>query len=559
MRLSEMKRALPLLLLAACAKQGFPPGGPVDKHPPQILSTSPEMGSINVPLDSEPQVVFSEAVDRASCEESIFITPYPGEGFRFKWRRTSLSFAFAEGLRPNRTYVITIGAGTRDRRDNSMKNSFSFAFSTGDSLDQGEMSGRVAGEGRIDGTQVWAYDLGAGIEPNPSQQDPLYVTQIGERGEYRLAYMAMSTYRLYAVLDRDLNSRYDAEYDMIGLTSADIHLAPGQETAPDVNFRLSVEDTTRPQLAAASALDRRHVDLRFSEPMRPEEMNSPSLYCIAGETDSLEVLSAAADARNSAYVHLLTAQQNPGAVYTVKAGGGRDLTGLALDPDSAQTVFTGSAVPDTLGARVIGITPADSAQWVELETTIDLLFSEAMDSVSVQRGFALADSEGAAVDGGFSWIDALQVSFSPEKELAGAMRYQVSLAVDSVLDAAGNSMVDTLFTRHFTTVDNDTLSEIAGVVYDADSLAAGPIHIHAQPVEGKSYDLWIPAPGPYRFTRILPGEYILELYRDRDSNGSYSYGQVTPFQPAERFTFYTYTISERSRWSNEGNDVILSR
>jgi len=34
--------------LVACAQQGFPPGGPPDKIPPKLLSTSPDTNSRNV-------------------------------------------------------------------------------------------------------------------------------------------------------------------------------------------------------------------------------------------------------------------------------------------------------------------------------------------------------------------------------------------------------------------------------------------------------------------------------------------------------------------------------
>ena len=64
--------------------------------------------------------------------------------------------------------------------------------------------------------------------------------------------------------------------------------------------------------------------------------------------------------------------------------------------------------------------------------------------------------------------------------------------------------------------------------------------------------------GNYQFNDIFPGIYLIYGFRDADSNGTYSYGQIKPFKPAERFLFYPDSIKVRSRWPNEGNDIILN-
>ena len=56
---------------------------------------------------------------------------------------------------------------------------------------------------------------------------------------------------------------------------------------------------------------------------------------------------------------------------------------------------------------------------------------------------------------------------------------------------------------------------------------------------------------------LLPGHYFLDCFRDSDGNGRYSYGHTFPFVPAERFAVYPDTVVLRSRWPNEGNDIIL--
>lgn len=140
-----------VLLLAACARQGAPPGGPVDKMPPRILAAWPHPDTTRVPLKSRITLQFNEAVDHRTCEESIFITPRPAQAARFRWHGKKLEIQLPGGLLPHRTYVITVGTGTKDLRNISMAASWSLAFSTGDSLDRGALSGEIFSEIAVEG------------------------------------------------------------------------------------------------------------------------------------------------------------------------------------------------------------------------------------------------------------------------------------------------------------------------------------------------------------------------------------------------------------------------
>ena len=55
----------------------------------------------------------------------------------------------------------------------------------------------------------------------------------------------------------------------------------------------------------------------------------------------------------------------------------------------------------------------------------------------------------------------------------------------------------------------------------------------------------------------MPGEYLIDFFRDEDGDGRFFRGRPFPRQPAERYTLYPDTIRVRSRWPNEGNDLLL--
>ena len=553
--------AVAVFLCFQCAQQAFPPGGPVDKRPPFIIFTIPEPGATHVPLDTKVEIHFSERVQKSSAEEAIFITPNPGRNLKYQWRGKRLQLKLPGKLRPERTYVITIGTGTKDMRNNAMSESFSLAYSTGAELDRCEINGKVYSEGRVEGTQIWVYDLSESSMPNPSLQEPLYVTQCGAQGDFLFTNTATGHYRIFAVIDRDMNQAYDPEYDALGVTSKDVELSEQVLRVDEVNFKLAIRDTTKPALVSASATDRHHIDLRFSESLSPQGISDTTNFAIISASDSLRILKAYLDERSPSFVHLVTSEQKDSTEYTVKVEQLWDLSGHSLDSTAVEIVFQGVALPDTVRPRVVSISPMDSSAGIALDSPIEVIFSEPMEQATVETGFVLSDSLGNHVPGSFSWPNGTHVIFQLDSSLQSLMTYSITMPVDSVLDMFGNSLSDTLFYKIFTTLNQDTLSEISGMITDADSMAHGTFYMTAKSMErgGGIYETQLQTTGAYVFPDILPGVYQIEVFRDEDDNRRYSFGEAIPFVPAERFYVCPDSIKVRSRWPNEGNDIVLPK
>lgn len=547
------------VFVVTCAKQGYPPGGPVDKRPPYIVSTIPAMDSTNVSVDTRVELVFSEVVDHNSCEAAIFITPFPGENIKYKWKGKKLKIEFPEQLALNRTYIITVGTGTKDRRSNAMKASFTLAFSTGPEVDIASVQGFVFSETPAQGTQIWAFDLKETPEPDPAQHFPLYITQVGSDGDYELTHLAFGNYRLLAVNDRDMNNRYDAEYDLLGVSNKDLYLSPEQSVLRDVNFQIALRDTTAPILRTATAMDQHHVELRFSEKMAPDSLDNSHNYLLCTQSDTLGIIDACFNVLNPAVVNLSTEKQLVDSIYYVKVSSAYDLSGRPLAADTLQISFTGSARPDTLGPVFMTMLPSDSSQNVLTDAKLDMYFSETLNKASLEKFFSLQDTVGNVIKGAFTWHTGAHFTFIPHEPLAGETLYLAKFPVDSVMDYFGNHYADTLFVKRFTTVNPDTLSEFSGFVADEDSAATGAFYLQAVSDKGASYEKWIDNEGQYLFDNILPGVYKIKLYRDGDGNKAYSYGEAWPFQPADRVFMYPDSINVRSRWANEGNDIVFPR
>lgn len=555
--------AILIMTTVHCARQMAPSGGPEDKTPPAIISVIPEPNATHVPRDQIVEFEFSEGMNRKSLDRALFITPNPGDRVKIKWKGRRLRIQFLDSLLANRTYVITLGTGLKDAHGNSLSQSYTLAFSTGAEISQGKIRGRVYTRRRSQGILIWAYILEKDPNPNPSKREGDYITQTDARGNFTLSNLSEGWYRIFAIHDRDNNRFYEISTDAIGVPTRDIHLTSDRLSVDQVQFKLSIQDTVGPALVSASAPDAHHVILKFDERLDPATIGHVKNYSIYPKngTDTLEVKLAYLNPLDSVEVHLVTEKQTGGQPYEVLARNLLDLSQNLIDPNYNHLEFIGSALPDTIRPRLLRTSPEDSAKSVFLDASIDFYFNEAMDSTTFAPNFRLLDSNQVVIKGQLHWPAPSLVKFVPVKPLASLMNFTVVLNLQGIKDIFGNSVADSTFKLLFTTLDQDTLGSISGHVLDPDSSAKGAIYLTARQTRtnGVSYQIRLDQPGPYEFINVLPGNYSIEGFRDRDGNGKYSYGRPIPFEPAERFVVYSDSVKVRARWPNEGNDIIFPK
>lgn len=582
-----------VLMLFACARQAFPPGGPEDRTPPELVDVSPAKNATRVPLSAHLQFTFSEKVDHASFEQALFISPTPltdeDKKLRFRWRGQRVEVIVPDSLREDRTYVVTLGTDVRDLRNNRLAAAFSFAFSTGDSIDTGEIRGKIFHE-KSAGILILAYLLNAEqaapaqTQPNPARDRAEYFTQASAQGDFVLPYLSDGQYRIFALEDRNGDRLYNHGEEEIGVPARDIVLSPSQRSAGDLNFRLMAADTLRPTLTAATAIDQIHIELRFDERVLPQDsLWQNSVRVASAPGDSLRVLAAAPHPLDPQQVHVLTQPQRA-ASYKIFLEHVFDAAGNPLDSLSRQMEFAGSTKPDTVRPRLVKISPADSSRNVNVTAKIEMIFSEMMANALPSFNMIppkaspqawplqVQQASGKTVPGKGEWLNPFQFRFQPDTLWQSRTQYAVTILADSTFDASGNALFDTAGKFTFWALNADTLTAISGTVTDAQAGATGTVYLTLRQVGASAARGSTPgAPleqtavlpdtlsgaAPYHFEHILPGLYQLSGFRDANRNGRYDFGEAFPFIPAERFVVWPDTIKTRSRWPNEGNDFVL--
>jgi len=549
------------LFLLSCAKQGFPPGGPVDRIPPKIVRTIPLPGATFVDPRTSVKVWFSEGVIPASAKDAVFITPYPGQGVKYKWRGKRLEIVFPRPLKKNCTYVITFGTGIKDYRNNSMESSFILAFSTGPVLDKGEISGRVYGIKDAKGIDIWAYQINDHTDPDPSTKEPDYIVQCEANGGFLFSHISSGLYRLFAVRDRAADRIYQPGEDEIGVAFRDVLLSRKSSLHSDnLYFKVMKEDTTLPGLVRVVPVDYNHLTLQFDKPLSSQQIFSPDSILIISTVDTLDTLGVEQfylDPINSKIAYVITYRQKKGEKYKLKVKTLFDEAGNSIDKNYSRAFFNGSEKADTTSPELVKIVPEPGTKSANLRGVVHLIFNEAMNQIKFPDGFFLKSDSGKLLSGSFQWRTPAEVLFLSRKKLKSSSTYTVEIFGKNVMDLVGNPVADTSF--QFRTLNKDTLSEISGTVFDRDSNAVGQIFVTAKQIKnpGLLYTQILPVPGRYQFTNVLPGSYTIEAFRDRDGNGKYSFGKPFPYKPSERFVVLEDTVKVKPRWPNEGNDLIL--
>ena len=555
-----------VVVLMSCAGQRSPDGGPIDYEPPVVVSTSPPNYTTRFTGNSI-KIEFSKYVDHRTVEGAVFVSPSLGT-LEFDWSGRELEIRFFETLRRNTTYVVTIGTDAADLNNhNKMVQAYTLAFSTGEDIDHGGITGKVFSRRDADlplGVMVFAYKLHDinSDTLNPTTTKPDYVTQTGKNGEFALQHLSFDIYRVFAVRDEYKNLLYDPEVDDYAVASSDIALTPADTFKSDLWLKLAREDTTALRLTKVSPTNRRHVLTEFSSPVDTGSMKSAQFRIADTSIQSrLNVLSVYAVYPKMSSVMVVTDTQSLTAVYRLAVDSLRGVNGLHVNPTANSLVFNASETTDTLPLGILSVSLPDASKEVELHPEFSLQFSDAVEKGSVEKAITLTDSSRNPIPIALRWLSDASVELTPTVTLASKTWYVCRVGMRSITDLFGKRGRDSLKVFRFQTIDEELFSSIEGTVGDLDSTdRKGDLIVIARNIArrgSKEYQIHLGQDGPFALRNILEGKYVLLCYRDRNCNKKFDSGFVHPYQPSERFVQYPDTLKARARWPLEGVELKL--
>ena len=250
-------------LLAACANQGAPPGGPPDVAPPGIVTVRPESGAVVPEWKDDAVIQFDEVIDEMAGGSGgggaaitglalqVILSPVRGD-VSVSWGRTRIRVKPKEGWKPGRIYHLQLLPGIVDLRRNVLKTGRLVVFSTGPAIGHATLNGNA-----LHWVEQRALQ-GALIEAVPLPDSIGYKTLADSSGRFHLDALVPGRYMVYATADQNNNRRRDRReaYDSAPATL---------DSAATVTLFAFVHDTTGPRLRAATQLDSLMVRLEFTQ------------------------------------------------------------------------------------------------------------------------------------------------------------------------------------------------------------------------------------------------------------------------------------------------------
>ncbi|HUP18490.1 MAG TPA: Ig-like domain-containing protein [Gemmatimonadota bacterium] len=118
---------------AACASEGFPPGGPEDRAPPVLVETRPADRAVNATPDQVIRLTFDEQLDPALADQLpqlIVVNPSPPD-FDYTLDGDGVILTPQGPLIEATTYIVTVLPGLADRDGNRTVTPRSILFSVG--------------------------------------------------------------------------------------------------------------------------------------------------------------------------------------------------------------------------------------------------------------------------------------------------------------------------------------------------------------------------------------------------------------------------------------------
>lgn len=226
-----------LWLAGGCASDRPPSGGVADTTPLQVIFADPAPSAINVATNTI-RLTFNRYVTARQLIKALHFTPSVG-GYDMTIEAKSMVLRLDKPLQQNQTWILTLDKNLCDNQGRTLPAPFTMAFSTGTVIDSGTINGKVINHDCSPAANALILAFAEHPETAGSTKllarEPDYLIHADAAGVFSLKHIAVGSYRIIAINDRNNDLRYNAGNEEIGLSS--MALVPAGVT--DLLFRLS--------------------------------------------------------------------------------------------------------------------------------------------------------------------------------------------------------------------------------------------------------------------------------------------------------------------------------
>ncbi len=538
-----------IVILLGCAEIKPPPGGPVDKTKPTLVSSIPANGSVKVPIDNRIELVFSEKVMPPPTGKSIFISPRPRKDPKIKWKGDRVIVILPDSFRTDETYIVSVGSAITDLRGNKLDSSGIVAFSTGAFIDSGVVAGQVLKEGAPRAGMMVGLFHAEDITDSTMFDSlyPVYLVQTNSDGRFRFRYLPARKFHLIAFDDNNHDEFFNPLREEFAVSDRLIDIG---SDIPLGNLLLSTtsQDTLSPEVLSATYTSNSLVHVRFTHPISTEILKkTPAHIQLMNQRNNAEILSAIDMLETDTTVSAITVnfgKVTPG-VYTVS------ITLDSTKPAITSTDLIVEQKEDKDPPTIVAFSP-DTSPVALNRLHLQLTFSEPLDTTRfTDETLVLWDERDNPMPLTRVWKDNFRLGLlSPD--IKEGKNYRLTVTEFELADYAGNVVGDSLREYTFSIYDSKSFGAISGsIVVALKSKKNVPVVLHC--IKTDNNEIYNVVVRDTTFYIDVPsGKYLLSGFLDSNGDNKRGNGSAIPFRLAETQVQLPDTISVRARFETAG-------
>ena len=209
--------------MQSCAVIIPPGGGPKDSLPPRLVSASPKDSALHF-KGNKIVLTFDEFVDVKEAQQNLIMSPNPLHLPSVDYRLREVTVKLKDSLEPNTTYTLNFGNSIKDVNEGNIAKKFTYVFSTGSYLDDGELHGKViiAETGKVDSTLIVVLQRDLN-DTAIVKNRPLYYTKLDSAGNFNFSNLPYGKFAAYA-LENSYSKRYDDSTKMFAFLDSAVNV-----------------------------------------------------------------------------------------------------------------------------------------------------------------------------------------------------------------------------------------------------------------------------------------------------------------------------------------------
>jgi len=534
------------LLIYSCAAIAPPSGGPDDEIPPKFIGSFPESGSTQF-KGGKVILKFSEYIEKKSIGSAISVSPQPDPPIDLIYDNDEIHLFFPERLLSNQTYIISINRNLTDERNVALNQSIQIAFSTGSTIEDGKIMGRVFGDEKY---AVHLWKINNDVVDTLFFSKPLYVSEADDKGFFQFNFLSSGEYTALAVERSAAGLPLNTERIAYGLGPQIIYKLSSNEVIKNIPFMVK-RDIPKIKLT--------HIDwkgpqwgwMHFNQPLKDISFEGIRIV----DSDSTEIKpNYYQDSKDkSKFLLTLSDTLTEGRVDLNIKKVTSSNTSLLTD---SKISFRVSNKPDSSHLYLLD-PPLTSTIYKDNKggPLLPVVFSKPIELLSDSAFQMVLDSDTVLVN--MKKVNPLEFSFFPENGWKEKTTYRLLLFSKYLLPIEGKS-----FPESIKGIDVISKKKIGyGTLVGSLGGAVKPSIVQLKLIS-KDPELFISdvnSNDEFYVNELPEGRYELMIINDSNKDRIFNYGSVIPLQKSEWFFIPPDTFEVRANWEIDIGKIEIEK